>query len=326
METHELNQLKSQLVWRKERIQEAITGQIVPMHLVKLLKEVDSALERIDNGNYGMCVICNQPIEKERLYIDPIAQVCLEHLTNTQQKELEADLAVANSIQKGMLPKNDQQIKGFEFYYHYEAAGIVSGDYCDVIDPGKESDSLYFVLADVSGKGIAASMLMTHLHAVFQSMIPLGLKISELVANASRLLCESTTSSHYATLLCVKSFANGKVEICNAGHCHPLLARSSKIIKIESTGIPVGIFCESEYHVNSFQMGSGELLVLYSDGLTEASTSESFFGMERLEKFLRENNDLSAKNFVIKLVEELNQFLSGAPRKDDLTIMAIKKI
>lgn len=325
MEGNELNQIKSQLLWRKRKIQEATSGHIVQMHLANLLKEVDSALERIDSGTYGMCIVCHDPIEKERLLVDPLIKVCLDHLTSNQQKELENDLIIANSIQKAMLPKNGQRLKGYEIYFHYEAAGAVSGDYCDIIDPGRESNSIYFILGDVSGKGIAASMLMTHLRAMFQSLIPLGLTITQLIAKASRLLCESTTSTHYATLICVKSNLNGDVEICNAGHCLPLHISKTGIRKIESTGMPIGIFCESEYGLASINLNKDEMLLLYSDGLTESMKKDELYGMDRLEKFAFENGELSPKSFVEKLIIELKNYLEDNTRSDDLTVMVIKK-
>ncbi len=326
MEGYDLNQIKSQLVWRKNKIQEALSGHIVPMHLVNLLKEVDSALERIDSGTYGICIVCSDPIEKERLLVDPLIKVCLDHLTTNQQKELEEDLVVANNIQKAMLPKNNQQLKGYEIYYYYDAAGVVSGDYCDVIDPGTEKDSLYFILGDVSGKGIAASMLVTHIRAMFQSLIPLGLTTTQLIVKASRLLCESTTSTHYATLICVKSNITGTVEICNAGHCLPLHISKTGIRKIESTGMPIGIFCESDYGLASFKINKDEMLLLYSDGLTESMKKDELYGMDRLEKFAFENRELSPKDFIDKLIVDRKNFLDGNPGSDDLTIMVIKKL
>jgi sigma-B regulation protein RsbU (phosphoserine phosphatase) len=326
MEAHDLIQIKKHLDWRKNKILEALSGQIVPMHLVNLLKEVDSALERIDNGTYGICIVCNSPLENERMLVDPLIKVCLDHLTVNQQKELEEDLIVANSIQKAMLPKNDLQLKGYEIFYYYDAAGVVSGDYCDIIESEHNNNYLYFVLGDVSGKGIAASMLMTHLRAMFKSLLPIGLAISRIMTRASRLLCESTTSTHYATLLIVKAESNGSVEICNAGHCLPLHLGNAGVKKIESNGMPIGIFCESEYGLTSLSLEKGEMLLLYSDGLTEASKKDEMFGTERLEKFAGENKNLSPKSFIDKLLIEQNNFLNGIPHNDDLTIMAIKRI
>ncbi|NMB83243.1 MAG: SpoIIE family protein phosphatase [Ignavibacteria bacterium] len=325
MESRELNQIKSQLLWRKNKIQGVISGHIVPMHLVNLLKEVDSALERIDNGTYGMCVVCNSPIERNRLLVDPLLKVCLDHLTTNQQKELEEDLVVANSIQKAMLPKNDLQLKGYEIFYYYDAAGIVSGDYCDIIDTGENKDSLFLIIGDVSGKGIAASMLMTHLRAMFQSLVPLDLSLSQLMARAGRLLCESTSSSHYATMIAAKTMNDGKVEICNAGHCLPLYIGNYGVKKIESNGMPIGIFCESEYSLTSLNLDKGEMILLYSDGLTEASADDEMFGIERLEKFANDHKELSPKSFIDQLLVELNNFLGTTPKSDDLTIMSIKR-
>lgn len=326
MDGQELNHLKSQLLWRKNKIQEAISGHIVPMHLVNLLQEVDSALERIDNGTYGMCIICNGPIEKERLLVDPLIKVCLDHLTSNQQKELEEDLVVANSIQKAMLPKNDLQLKGYEIFYHYDAAGIVSGDYCDIIDTGEKNNSLFFVIGDVSGKGIAASMLMTHLRAMFQSLVPMNLSLSQLMVRASRLLCESTSSSHYATMLAAKTMVDGRVEICNAGHCLPFFINNSGVNKIESNGMPIGIFCDSEYSITTLNMNKGEMILLYSDGLTEAASKDEMFGIERLDKFANDHKNLSPRIFIDQLLVELKKFLGSNPKSDDLTIMAIKRI
>src|SRR5581483_2563885 len=87
----------------------------------------------------------------------------------------------------------------WETHYRYEPAGMVGGDYCEVI-PAQEGDSLFFALGDVTGKGVAASLLMTHLSAIFRSLVSLDLPLAELMARANRLFCSSTPATHYATL------------------------------------------------------------------------------------------------------------------------------
>ena len=108
----------------------------------------------------------------EELLENPLARVCLECLTPKQQRALEYDLELAAQIQKGLLPPADVAISGWEISYHYQPAGMVSGDYCDVI---KDDGHLNFIMADVSGKGVAAAMLASNLRAVFRSLIPLRL-------------------------------------------------------------------------------------------------------------------------------------------------------
>src|SRR6185369_2759205 len=112
-------------------------------------------------GTYGYCEVCKDPIEADRLLADPILRFCIDHLTPAQQHDLQEDLKLAARIQKGLLPQAIS-FDGWEVCYHYEPAGVVSGDYCDLIP--SQSGDLYFVVGDVSGKGVPASMLMAHLH------------------------------------------------------------------------------------------------------------------------------------------------------------------
>lgn len=108
------------------------------------------------------------------------------------------DLQLAFDIQQGLLPQAGIKCDKWHVYHAYEPAGIVSGDYVDIIEHG---DEFYFLLGDVSGKGMAASLLMSNLHAAFHSLVPMGLPMTELMKRANRLLC-SSLSNQYATLIC----------------------------------------------------------------------------------------------------------------------------
>ena len=235
--------IKNQLVDRRERLNQIIPHTDNAPHLLNLLKEVDFALERMDNGSYGLCDVCHDPIEPERLLADPLMRVCIDHLNELQQRALEQDLNLASKIQRGLLPKNDLTIAGWEFSYYYGPSGSVSGDYCDLIP--LQDNSFLFVLGDVSGKGVSASLLMSHMHALFHSMISFGLGVNEIVEKSNRLFCESTLSTHYATLVSGKASPTGEIEICNAGHNYPLHITDGKISCVEATGLPIGLFCNS---------------------------------------------------------------------------------
>ncbi len=326
MEQENLERIRVQLADRRQRLNQAVSNPAAAVSYANLLKEVDAALERIEDGSYGICMICKGEIEEDRLMVNPLITVCLDDLDTRQRKYLEADLDLARRIQTGMLPKNNIRANGWEVSYYYEPAGAVSGDYCDIIEAGDSLPEMFFILGDVSGKGIAASMLMSHLHAMFHSMIPLRLSVAELVEHASSLMCESTISSHYATLLCIKAASNGELEICNAGHLPPLLVKNGAIQKINATGVPVGLFCNTEYSVNSFVLEKGDTLLLYSDGLTETFFNEEEYGMQRLTENLGKNYLLEPKELVNNLLKDVNDFAAGAARRDDLTIMAIKKL
>ncbi|MCX6169491.1 MAG: SpoIIE family protein phosphatase [Ignavibacteriales bacterium] len=323
MEAGELNRIRVQLVNRRERLFKVAQQQSSKIHYLALLKEVDSALERIDGGTYGFCEVCNDPIEDDRLVVNPLICVCLDHLDEKQKRTLEEDLDLAQKIQKAMLPSKNLSAESWDIHFHYEPAGAVSGDYCDII---LDCNSTYFILGDVSGKGIAASMLMSHIRALFHSLIPQKFGIDQLVAKINRFTCESNPSSHYITLLCVKAEKDGRIEVCNAGHLPPLLMKRNEQSMIDSTGIPIGLFCDAEYSVNTAVLNRDDIMFLYTDGLTESFCNDEEYGINRLSKIVLENHNLSPKEMTKEILIDLNKFIGGNPKRDDLTVMAIKKL
>jgi sigma-B regulation protein RsbU (phosphoserine phosphatase) len=211
--------LREQLLERRGRLETAAASDGEEAQIRHLLGEVDAALARMEEQTYGLCQVCSSPVEAERIMADPLVCVCLECLSVAQRRALEEDLELAAHIQAGLLPPRTLAHDGWQVSYHYEAASLVSGDYCDIVKA--EDGSLYFMLGDVAGKGVAASLLMSQLHAMFRALIPVGLPLSHLVARASRIFCESTLPTHYATLVTGRADATGSVEICNAGHLPP---------------------------------------------------------------------------------------------------------
>jgi sigma-B regulation protein RsbU (phosphoserine phosphatase) len=104
-----------------------------------------------------------------------------------------------------------------------------------------EDQSLHFALGDVSGKGVAASMLMAHLNAMFRTLISINLPLEQMMERASRVFCESTLPTQYATLVCGRATNDGDVEVCNAGHLPPLVIQRGEVTSIAATGLPVGV-------------------------------------------------------------------------------------
>jgi sigma-B regulation protein RsbU (phosphoserine phosphatase) len=295
--------------------------------LQNLLQEVDSALSRIDDGSFGLCEVCHDTIEADRLLADPLVRFCLDHLTQSERRALERDLDLAARIQGALLPQRHLEFGGWEIHYRYEPAGPVSGDYCDVVVPGVDSEDLYFVFGDVSGKGISASILMSHLKAIFRGLIELGLPLDELVARANRLFCESTIATHYATLVCGRVTRSGQLEVCNAGHLPPLLVQGKAVTPLPATGLPVGLFSSGDYSLKKMQVGSGGLLFLYTDGLSEArDNSDEEYGDARLGALLARHPNTGAEMLTQACLEDLAAFQAGAPRNDDLAIMAIRRM
>lgn len=317
--------LREQLLKRRQKLQTTISESKGPEILVRLLHEVDTALEKVAKGTYGLCETCHEPIENERLVVDPLIRNCIDHLTPAERRVLEHDLDLAYQIQKALLPKQNLTVGRWTTAYYYEAAGPVSGDYCDLIIPQDEDGSLMFLLGDVTGKGVAASILMAHLHAIFRSLIKVNLAIDQLIEQANRLFCEGTMSRHFATLVCGRAKTSGEVEICNAGHCSPLLVRRDSIELIPSTGLPLGVFCAGQFMTKKVKLAPGDSLFLYSDGLSEARNKSTIqYGEERLSTLVSKRSAVSPQELIDACLEDLTNFQSGATKTDDLTMMIIR--
>lgn len=318
--------LHTQLLDRRERLVSAPHLE-ERADLRHLLDEVDAALERFRTGSYGVCQVCHQSIEKDRLAADPLVNVCLGCLTEDQARALEKDLELAGRIQTGLLPASHSSFAGWEIHHRYEPAGPVSGDYCDLVEPRHDDDSRYFLFGDVSGKGVAASILMSHLQALFRSLISLGLPLRELLERANRLFCESTPASSFATLLVGRLHRSGVVELVNAGHCRPLLVRNGKAVALPAADLPFGLFSQGSFEVQHLELASNDLLFLYTDGLSEASNgTDEEYGEERIRAAVACARGLSAEEATRACLDDVRSFRNGGRRADDVTLMAIRRL
>jgi phosphoserine phosphatase RsbU/P len=315
--------LRDQLLDRQQKLESAILDIGESAQLRSLLAEVDSALARLENGSYGICEVCHDPIEKDRLISDPLVRFCLDHLTPPEQRALERDLHLAAQIQAKLLPEPRFALDGWKVALHYEAFGPVSGDYCDLVDG--EDDSLYFMIGDVSGKGVAAAMLMTQLHAMFRTLISLRISVCQIVERANSLFCESTLPMQYATLICGKATRTGAVEVSNAGHLPILWQQNGHVRSIKSTGLPIGVFSNQEFSSTNVQLTPGDSLLLYTDGFSEAhNSSGDEYGIERLKQLLGNvYEQADPQKLINECLEDLKKFQSRVPNTDDLTMMAI---
>jgi phosphoserine phosphatase RsbU/P len=318
---------RSPLIERRMRLQ-AASGSVSDDYLKSLLAEIDAALERIDRGSFGLCETCKDPIERDRLEADPLCRFCLDHLSREEWACHQQDLDLATQIQSRLLPQRNVSVDGWETQYRYEPVGAVGGDYCELMILGEASNqarSLFFAVGDVAGKGVAASLLMTHLNAILRSLLSLDLPLSEVVSRANRLFCESTGPAHYATLACGCTPPTG-VQICNAGHCCPLLLRRNKTERLDSNGLPLGLFSGSQYTMTLCPLDSGDRLVLYSDGVTEAcNPAGEDFQEERLLRSLRDRFEHPADVIANGVINDLSRFREISPASDDVTLLIVSR-
>jgi sigma-B regulation protein RsbU (phosphoserine phosphatase) len=210
--------------------------------------------------------------------------------------------------------------------HRYRPLGAVSGDYCDLVAAESPESDLLFFLGDVSGKGVAASMLTAQLHAIFGSLAARRMGMASLLSEASRIFGRSSLSPFFATMVGGCTGADGKIEIANAGHCPPLLVRDGTITRLEASGVPLGITANCEYRAEQLQLDSGDILLIYTDGLTEArDPGDEEYGEERVIKAIRERSHSSAREVVDASLHRLERFLRGSAPTDDLTVMAIRR-
>jgi sigma-B regulation protein RsbU (phosphoserine phosphatase) len=315
--------LRPQLLERRTRLQ-AAAGSVSADYFRSLMAEIDSALQRIDSGQFGICETCHESIEADRLEQNPLVRFCLDHLSQAELRAHEQDLDLAMQIQLKLLPRKDIALETWDTQYRYVPVGAVGGDYCELIALG-DGSSLFFAVGDVAGKGVAASLLMTHLSAIFRSLLSLDLPLADLVARANRLFCESTAPAHYATLVCGRATPLG-VEVCNAGHCPPLLIRREATQQLDSTGLPLGLFSNAEYGVRRFGLEDGESLVLYSDGITEAQDpAGDDYQAERLILSLQNCLGQGTGAMADSVLEDVARFRQTRPPADDMTLLIVRR-
>jgi sigma-B regulation protein RsbU (phosphoserine phosphatase) len=325
--------LRAQLEKRREELTAAIstaTPAVPTAPFLNLLTEVDSALHRMEEGTYGICTECHDAIERERLIADPLVTVCIDHLTTADRRSLEQDLELASRVQRGLLPERHVRFADWHIHYEYKPAGPVSGDYCDLIQPRDGQGKLLFLLGDVAGKGVAASLLMTHMHATFRSLSNLGaadaLDLEKLFGTANRLFCESTFAGQYATLIGGCAGRTGELELASAGHLPALLVTRDGVRQIGATGLPLGMFCNSQYEVQRVRLDPGDCLLLFTDGISEARNSAGIeYGVKRLSSVAGERHRWVPQELLAACMKDIESHQSGARLGDDQTLMVIHR-
>ena len=233
------------------------------------------------------------------------------------------DVATAAHIQRMLLPPSPLTANGWTAVHHFEPAGSISGDFVDLV-PFR--DRLYFMLGDASGKGAAASLVMAQLHAMFRTLIPFQLSLDDLMARASGLLCANSLPAQYATLVSGYLTTGGDLVIANAGHPPPLTISGTRHTDVRATGVPMGMFCESQFSARRLTFAPGDTLLVYSDGLTEAEDARGQpFEEAGLEAVVRTYASDSPESLAAAAFRNVEQHTKDSRITDDLTILLVKR-
>ncbi|MBX3279543.1 MAG: PP2C family protein-serine/threonine phosphatase [Acidobacteria bacterium] len=248
-----------------------------------------------------------------------------------ERKRLEQELSLAASIQENLFPAALPRLAGCELAARNRPARQCGGDYYDTLPVAASTDRHPHLLcvADVSGKGLPASLLMSNIQATLRALLGRIPTLTELAAHTNELLYATTPSNKYVTAVLVQiDPVRGNIRYVNAGHTDCLLLRADgEAVWIQATGTPLGLIPGMPYSEGSLELHPGDVLALYSDGVTEAQDEqEDEYGEQRLADFLRPIAHESAETIVDRIFAEIDRFAGAAPQYDDITLLVLKRL
>ena len=252
-----------------------------------------------------------------------------------EQERMKRELQIAREVQSRLLPQDQPVIRGLAYSGMCKTAREVGGDYSDFLHLG--SQRLGIALGDIAGKGISAALLMASLQALLRShSLTLNDDLAELAAELNRHLCENTAESRFATFFIgIYDDETRRLRYVNAGHTPPMLMRkavgggsSREVVRLQPGGPVLGMFKDERYTPAELSLDEGDLLLIYSDGLTEAMNSEGeCFGEARLEEWTSRHAELSETEISAGLVGQVESFVGeGEAQQDDITLIVAKVV
>ena len=243
-----------------------------------------------------------------------------------ERERLEREQQVASEIQQRFLPAAAPLIDGYELQGISFPCYEIGGDYYDFIQ--REDGKLVVALGDVSGKGTAAALLMSSLHAAIHAQADTHDSIVETIGAVNKYLTESIPPNRFVTLFYAELDPQiGRMTFLNAGHNPPLIVHAGGTMEqLASGGLPLGIMADAEFREGRTQLHPGDVLVVYSDGVSEAvNPSGEEFGPTRLYEVVARNLDASASGIRDRIESALTKFCQGTPAADDITLVIVKR-
>ena len=242
-----------------------------------------------------------------------------------QRERLNRELEIAREVQERLFPQSCPAVDGLDYAGNCRPALGVGGDYYDFLP--LTDGSLGIAVGDVSGKGIPAALLMASLQASLRGQTIAGQSdLAKLMSNINRLIFEATPANRYAT------FFYGQYEpstrrfaYVNGGHNAPMVFRAGEVLRLEDGGPAVGLFKPARYSQASIDLAPGDVLVLYTDGISEAMDStEEEWGEDRLMEAVKACRNRPASEMIECLIRDADAFAAGAPQHDDMTLLVVK--
>jgi phosphoserine phosphatase RsbU/P len=287
---------------------------------------IDSSLQKLEEGELGICTVCNEQVDSGLLQMDYTASVCLDHFSSQERRELENELELSQIVQRALLPQQMPSIQGLDVAAFSRPAQIIGGDYFDFLKFNDGADG--FVIGDVSGKGVSAGMLISSLQTAFHTLVPENDSLIKILEKINRLYIHNINFTTFVTLFLGRiDPATQTLTYANAGHNPALLFSHAKKTGtwLQPTGAAIGLVEDSHIRSGSLQLEHGDILLLYTDGVTEAFNGRNQqFGEDRLANVIQQNAELSAEELIQKVLEALHGFVDSRPLVDDATLVISK--
>ncbi len=243
-----------------------------------------------------------------------------------ERERMERELELATEIQQSFQPSAPPLLEGYELQGISFSCYEIGGDYYDFIQ--QHDGRMLIALGDVSGKGTAAALLMSSLHASIHAQVAAKATLAEMILAVNQYLADNTPTNRFVTLFAAElEHQTGILRYINAGHNPPLIGHSDNTVEqLDLGGFPLGILPNAEYEVGEAHLKPGDSLIIYSDGVTEANNvKEEEFGIERLTEVVGKNVKSSASGMRDKVESALSAFTQTAPANDDITLVIVKR-
>lgn len=292
---------------------------------------------RLQEETKGLILLGKRAIEAEYSetdidYINSVASLAIVSIENQrlfkealEKQKLEEDLEIAREIQRNLLPHKIPQFKNFDLAATTVFSKQVGGDYYDVIP--LDQNNFCVAVADVSGKGVSAALMMANLQAFLKTICKQGMRIDEATGLINDLISENTTEGKFITFFwAIIDDDKKQMQYVNAGHNPPLLIRKGKIIKLDKGGIILGVMKSIiPYLSETVQLVKNDVIILFTDGVSEAMNQNGEeFSDERLEKLSLSLAEKPAVEISNIIQNEVNKYAFGTVQSDDITLMVIK--
>ncbi len=292
------------------QLQSKVDGLLILGERVSRAKYTDSEISFISS----LCNLAAMAIDNARLFEESLAK-----------QRLEEELSLAHTIQEKLLPREMPSFSGCIVGTFHNPTKQVGGDYFDVIK--LSDDTICVAIADVSGKGFPAALLMANLQSAFRALMATELRLDQITERLNNIVYDNTESDRFITFFAaIYISSEKKLMYINAGHNYPFLMKADgSVRRLETGGLMLGVLSNVKYQMGLESIGSGDFLYMFTDGVNEALNRDGEqFTEERIDDLLTRNAGLEAEGILESIRKEVASFVGDAPQSDDITQVCVK--